>query len=376
MATPRRTFHPSTAHFLLATLALGLLVTAAGCATPIRADRIPQAFQAPRKTNVQETGLKNLVVPKFNSQMIDRGDVLEVTIVTDFGDMNSTTTPVRVERNGMANILLIGPVALAGFELDEAGPAIAAAAVARGVFRRPHVTVIMKRKRTNRITVIGAVEESTVCELPCGGSSLLAALVAAGGLAEDAGDEVVIRRAAAGGAVPGPMQPPAQHVAGGRAELAAYHQPSPAAAGNVEITRINLATAPPENSAAYQLRDGDVVMVGKRVPKPVYVIGLVSKPGEFEMPPNQDMYMLEAIAKAGERTLQVADRVLVIRRMPGHEQPVVIVASVNEAKHNGAANVRLAPGDIVSVEQTAATVFLDTMKSFLRFGFSSTIPLL
>ena len=92
--------------------------------------------------------------------------------MTDFGDQKSLTTPVRVERDGMANIPLIGRVALAGFELDEAGPVIASEGITRGVFRRPHVTVTMKRKRMNRITVMGAVKEPSVYELPSSGSSL------------------------------------------------------------------------------------------------------------------------------------------------------------------------------------------------------------
>jgi hypothetical protein len=71
MATPRRTFRPSTVHCVLAALALGLAATAAGCATPIRAGHIPPEFQAPPTTNIQETGLRNLAVPKFNSQMIE-----------------------------------------------------------------------------------------------------------------------------------------------------------------------------------------------------------------------------------------------------------------------------------------------------------------
>ncbi len=353
-----------------------VLVGVAGCAATIRAGRLPQAFQAPAKTNVQETGLRNLVIPPFNSQMIDRGDVLEVTIVTDFGETKSITTPVRVERDGMANIPLIGRVALAGFELDEAGPAIAAEGITRGVFRRPHVTVTMKRKRMNLVTVIGAVNEPGVYELPAGGSSLLTALVTAGDLAEDAGDEVVIRRPT-GGATPRPLQQHRQHVAGrGQAEPASYNAPQPAAARSVEVTRISLANASPETQGAYRLNDGDVVIVTKLAPKPIYVMGLVKNPGEYELPPNQDMYMLDAIAKAGERTMQVADRVLIIRRVPGREEPVVIVASVKEAKHNGKANELLAPGDIVSVEQTPATVVLDAVKSFIRFGFSSSIPLL
>jgi len=376
MATPPSKFHCPRLHLQTAALISALVaVGLSGCATTIRAGKVPVAFQAPKRTNVQETGLKNLVIPPANSQMVDRGDVLEVTIVTDFGDMRSMTTPVRVGRDGTANIPLIGRVALAGFELDEAAPIIAAEAVARGVFRKPHITVTMKRKRTNQVTVLGAVKEPGVYELPCSACSLLAALVTAGDLTEEAGDEVVIRRPP-GAMIPRQLQPPRQHVAGAHpTELAAYHPAQPAVARRASITRISLAAASPDDQGAYRLNDGDVVIVAKRVPKPIYVMGLVNNPGEYELPANQDVYMLDAIAKAGERTIQVADRVHIIRRVPGQEEPIVIVASIKEAKQSGAANERLAPGDIVSVEETPTTVVLDAVKSFIRFGISSSIPL-
>ena len=73
--------------------------------------------------------------------------------------------------------------------------------------------------------------------------------------------------------------------------------------------------------------------------------------------------------------MQVANDVRVIRRLPSQQEPIVIDVSVSEAKANGDANLRLAPGDLVSVEETALTATLGAMKSFIRFGMSSTIPL-
>jgi len=377
MATLTRKFYNSTPQGRFTTLALMPLVLAgAGCATAIKAGKLPRWAAAPVTTNIQETGLRNLIPPPFNSQMIDRGDVLEVTIVTDFGNMKSLTTPIRVERDGMANIPLIGRVGLAGFELDEAGPVVAAAGIDRGVFRRPHVTVTMKRKRVNHITVMGAVKEPSVIELPCSGSSVLAAIISAGGLAEDAGDEVVIRRPLPPGAVPQPLGPPQQRVADGTsAELTSYQPGAPTATPQVAITRINLATATAEGHNGYLLGDGDVVMVSKRVPKPIYVMGLVRNPGEYELPPNQDLFMLDVLAKAGDRTMEVADRVLIIRRVPDRPEPVVIQASISEAKKNGAANERLAPGDIVSVEETPATIVVRTMRDVIRVTVGGTAGL-
>jgi len=353
------------------------LVVGAGCRSGVyRAASLPPEFTAPPVVNVEEVDLSQLSSFSTSSQQIDRGDVLEVTIVTDFGSVKTTTTPARVDRDGTANIPLIGQVALAGLELDEAEQRIAAEGIARGVFQRPHVTVTMKRQRINRVTVIGAVEEPGVYDLPRSASCLLAALVEAGGLSEDAARQVEIRRPVAqapwnapGGA---PLSGDGVHLAGHEAPLPAAGSP---AAPPPRITRVNLATAAAEGNGGHYLDDGDVVLVRKRVPKPFYVIGLVRNPGEFDMPSNQDMKVLDALALAGDRTTQIADKVFVIRQVPDREQPVVIRTSIREAKKNARSNVRLAPGDIVSVEQTPATVALDAVKSLFRFGFSSGLPL-
>jgi polysaccharide export outer membrane protein len=358
-------------------LAAILSLLLGGCAAgPFRATELPQHYRAAETENVEEIDLSRLANYWTNSRLIDRGDVLEVTIVTNYHNLAATTTPVRVGENGAANIPLIGPVSLAGLELEGAEQTIAAAGITRGVFRNPHVTVTMKRQRTNKVTVIGAVEEPGVYELPRASSSLLAAVVGAGGLAEDAGSDVEIRRSAGRVTPPGPTQLDMPHTAGGTpAELTAYHPNQPGGHSAVRVVHINLTTAATDGDDRHWLGDGDVVVVSRRTPKPIYVMGLVRKPGEYEMPPNQDMYLLDALAKAGDRTLQVADKVYIIRRVPGEDKPIVIQSSIRQAKHNELANVRLAPGDTVSVEETPATVLVDTLKSFMRFGISSSVPM-
>jgi len=352
-------------------LLLLVLAVGAGCQSgTYRAANLPPELMAPPAVNIEEVDLSQLTNFSVSSQRIDCGDVLEVTIVTDFGSVKNTTTPVRVDRDGTGNVPLIGQVALAGLELDEAEQRIAADGIARGVFQRPHVTVTMKRQRMNRVTVIGAVEEPGVYELPRSASSLLAALVEAGGLSEEAAREVEIRRPVAR---PPWSTPGGGPISGDGVHLAGHEQP--AAAPPPRITRVNLATAAAEGNGGHYLDDGDVVLVRKQVPKPFYVIGLVRNPGEFDMPPNQDMKVLDAVALAGDRSMQIADKVFVIRQVPDREQPVVIQTSIRAAKKDARSNVRLAPGDIVSVEETPATVVLDALKSFIRFGLSSALPI-
>ena len=47
---------------------------------------------------------------------------------------------------------------------------------------------------------------------------------------------------------------------------------------------------------------------------------------------------------------------------------------MREAKRGGAANLLLAPGDVVSVEETPLTFTVSTIQNFIRFGFSAAIP--
>ncbi len=346
-----------------------------GCATTrYQATQLPEEFQAPITENIEAVGLTRLSHCPTNSELIARGDVLEVTIITDYGNLTTTTTPARVSEDGTANVPLIGKVALAGLELDEAEQKIAAEGITRGVFQHPHVVVTMKRKRMNRITVIGPVKEPGVYQLPRDSSTLLAALVAAGSLEKNAGHNVEIRRAA---------RPPGMHAPvyssppglGNRDNViaAGYEQVQPVGTSQPQVIHVNLATAAAQPQDANLLKDGDVVVVPKRAPKPIHVMGLVDRPDKYDLSPNQDTYVLDAIATAGGRTMQIADKVLIIRRVPGREEPVLIETSVRRAKADGKANLRLAPGDIVSVEETATTVVLDALRNFMRIG--ATLPL-
>jgi polysaccharide biosynthesis/export protein len=331
------------------------------------ATNLPVEFLAPQTDNAQTVDLSRLATFSVSSELIDRGDVLEVTIETGYGVERGNTTPVRVADDGTAHVPLVGKVPVAGLELEAAEQAISSVAVQRGVFRSPSVTVVMKRQRSNKVTVLGAVESPGVYELPRASSYLLAAIVEAEGLSKDAGTDVEIRR-------------PARTIIMAAAEPAPSNFGGPAPQPQTTTrpatsTRINLVEAAEQGNGGLYLEDGDVVMVEKRDPQPIHVIGLVNKAGQFELPTNQDLHLLDVVALAGGTSSQVADKIHVIRRVPGQPEPVVIEVSLGEAKRQGKGNLRMAPGDVVSVEQTPATVVLGALNNFVRFGLSGTIPL-
>jgi polysaccharide export outer membrane protein len=137
--------------------------------------------------------------------------------------------------------------------------------------------------------------------------------------------------------------------------------------------RIDLVSAAQEGRGGVYLDDGDVVMVPRRDPKPIHVMGLVRKPGQYELPVRQEMRLLDAIALAGGLDIPWAENVLVIRVVEGREQPVLIKAKISQAKRDGDANLRLAAGDVVSVEQTPATVMYDIIRKF-NVGMGASLP--
>ncbi|MDD4789269.1 MAG: SLBB domain-containing protein, partial [Pirellulales bacterium] len=228
--------------------------------------------------------------------------------------------------------------------------------------------------RTNRSILVGAVEKPGVYEIPRGNSTLLAAIMEAGGLSEDASPEVAIRRPALTDSPPDPFRGESLRLAegGSGVVLASYDENL---AEQAQTVQVNLVSATTEGKGGYYLDDGDVVHVKKRPQRTFRVMGLVNAPGELELPPDKDLYLLDALALAGERKMQAADSVLVIRRVEGQEEPIKIAISVNEAQNNGASNLRIQEDDIVVVLETPITMAFETLKTFFRFSVGSSLAL-
>ena len=368
------------------------LISAGGCASVVvyPQDMLPE-------WHAQPVGDLNNAPPagpmtRPDSQRIGAGDVLEVTIAWGPGEDGMSKFPVRVDRDGYADVLLVGEVDLLGLLPDQAERAIHAAGVRAGVFKRVHVVVVMEEQRVNRVTIIGAVKEPGVYELPRGESHLSAAVAEAKGFSEKASTIVEIHRAAR--IIPrrrkrprGPQFDPSvrsQPVSYGDSpgyDSPGYDSPGYEDQSEPEIERpgatIRLDLSDPrtyENGGIY-LEDGDVVKVMPRDSQPIHVMGLVNAPGQFELEPNKNMRMLDAIALAKGRSSQMADKVHLIRHIPGRAEPLVIEISVREAKLHGQGNLLLMPGDIVSLEQTPITMVLDTIKTFVRFTIGSSVAL-
>jgi polysaccharide biosynthesis/export protein len=363
---------------------LFVFVSLVGCkSAEFTARNLPASLQASATRSTSAVNIEQMAGDGVGASEIGPGDLISVVVNSGTVDDKMTPIPARVGEDGKVMVPLIGGVSVAGVEPVMAEQRIASAAIERGIYRQPYVTITITQRAVNHITVLGGVSRPGVVELPRGASDLASAIAAAGGLSNDAGTQVEILHhgnpqvAVNTPATPNANAPNATSSTG--VKLAAYSEltkpttspifPPPATDASQPGTttmRVDLTQIGSVSPQARRLEDRDVVMVQPRERRLIHVTGLVQKPNEFELPHDQDLRVLDAIALAGGTTSLVADKVFVIRKMPNMTEPAVIKVSIARAKRDGNENLRLAEGDMVSVENTPATVAVDTISKFFR----------
>lgn len=353
---------------------LTIAVLCVGCQSGnYQARNLPGEFRAGPQIPNDAINFAKATSPGASESILAPGDLLSLTVATGRKDEEINPVLARVADDGTVDVPVIGPVPVAGLEAFEASKNIASLGIQRGMYRHPLVTVEIKSKAVNRVTVLGAVKEPGVHELPRAGSDLVSALAAAGGLNEEAGTIVEIVRQPKYGLASHEQTPTG---ADGEIQLAGY-TPSPGGRhpqakpgwSAPQTIRIDLASAAPLVNPDYRLSDRDLVRVVARPKEVIHVAGLVHKPGQFELPLDQDVHLLDAIAMAGGRNSPVADKVFVIRQVENQTEPLVIQASIANAKQIGLENLRLQAGDSVSVEQTPSTAVVEAVSKFFRLTF-------
>jgi polysaccharide export outer membrane protein len=369
-----------------ATTAIGWSVVAAlllasGCNRgAYRASKLPSQYQATVVHSAQHVDLSRLSQTSPKSEVVYPGDTVTLSVATGLESRPVTGWLLRVNEAGAVNVPLIGDVDVGGMELTLAESAVQQAGIERGIYRNPQVTMTIQRRRSNKVTVLGAVHKEGTYELPSNQSDLLAALVAAGGLSEEADTRVEIRN-------PGlPYLADSDSGSGNRAGSSASvaSDREPGADRDVQLTgysnqasmttpqavQVDLAS-PDAAQSNLRVQDGGVIMVMQRPPSTVQVLGLVKKPGQVEIPPEQEMHLLDAVAMAGGLTTEIADKVLIVRQVPGQNQSVLIQGSMDRAKRNHLENIPLAAGDVVSVEQTPLTFITGELYKYMRFSVTA-----
>lgn len=363
--------HPLKRTWLSAAMRLVLvLAIAGGCSQRnfYRPKNLPPELAAIPVPNVKRLDLSGLAGPSAGTALIQPGDVLELSIAGGLSNDAVVDLIIRVGDDGNAHLPDLGPVRLAGFELADAEQAIAMACIERGLYLQPHVAATLKHQRKNRITVVGAVEKPGIVELPRGQSYLLDAVVAAGGLSDEAGPNVDIRVPNSFTGLASEIDPDTAR--GGVMPVSASGAPAAVSQSH----RVNIVDAVMSGSGGQYLADNAVVVVERQELAPVQVIGLVKEPGEYPYPVERPLDVLGALALAKGLSNPFADKIFVIRHRAGMPDPAVIEVSLRNAKRIGRDNVRLEPGDVVSIERSAGTAVWDAI-NIVRFSLGSSVPL-
>lgn len=333
-----------------AVVSLSILFLAGGCAQSVREAEVA-SFQRDRAQqeridtlNAQlalQTGDEaNETAPPESSYTLGAGDLIELTIlgVPELG------REARVDGNGNIALPLVGEVPVGGRTVGEAEKLIAER-YKRSYLRDPQVSVLVKEYASQRITILGAVNEPKVYAVQRR-LNVLEALAMAGGLTKEASQKVYVTR---------------------RVQDPVSGQPL---RQNLILDLDHLISG--DGARGIMLGDGDVV----HVPQVgvVFVEGAVAKPGVY--PLEQNTTVLKAIAMAGGLNFEAkGSAIRVLRTVPetGHGEPVAQV-DLDRIREQPALDFDLADGDVVVVDtsgwKAALKGFVDTTRGFFGFGYT------
>jgi polysaccharide export outer membrane protein len=325
---------------------------------------LPHSLVAKPVISASHLNLSGLNSSAMRVNSIYSGDVLQVDVVTGTGNRDETSWRLRVDENGAIPLPQVGPIRVAGLELVAAERLIGDVYRQREIYLHPSVSLTVDARRTKRVTVEGAVKKPGNYDLPAANADITDALLAAGGLTAEA-DVIVEVRHTRGFGIANPSSP--NHAAWQHAQQVGY-QYSPGS--QVDVRRINLATIRSEDQASQSIEDGAVVTVVKRPIPTVGVIGLVKQNKQIKIPSGAEMRVLDAISAAGGTSVDLADKVFIVRRVPGSEETVIINTSIKQAKRDLSWNVLLASGDVVSVEETPQTFLWRGLSNILNVAWT------
>jgi protein involved in polysaccharide export with SLBB domain len=331
-------------------------------------NRLPNSLRLAKRENPKTVNLSKLASNTGASDTIGVGDVVEVMITAGLSERDQVRIPATVRTDGTIFLPQLGMISVAGVEPQVAESIIQAEAMQRELYRNPAVAVEVTRKKMNKVRVLGAVKNPGFYELPPNSSDVVSAIASAGGLADEAGQKVEITNPV----LPGQVDRPA--VAGINGDGVTPVSLNANQKFGMQSYEIELISAAKSGDGQYLVHDGGVVMVEEEDPQPISVIGLVRQPGEYKFPIGKDLSVLGAISLAGGMSNQLADKIYVVRQKVGSRDPVVIQVSLRDAKRSADSNLALGPGDVVSVEHTPATVFMEGL-NIIRFGINGSTAL-
>ena len=275
-------------------------------------------------------------------------DLLEMSVYED-ERLNKT---VRVSSQGDISLPLLGVLKVQGLTTVQLEQEIRNL-LSEKYYQNPHVSVFIKEYRSQRISVIGAVEKPGVFDV-MGQKTVLEGSAMAGGLKEDAGQLLFLIR---------PPSPDEKKL----------EKAKESEEGMPETLVINLEELLVKGNWKLNLplRNGDVINIP--VSGKVFVGGSVKSPGGFPLK-GKKMTVSQAITMAGGLDQKAsASDTLIFRYGEGDEEEVLVV-NVNAIQKGESKDVYLQENDIVIVPKSSVKTFFielrDTVRGIFGFGFS------
>lgn len=304
----------------------------------------PAAFSQQQKTTETQ---KNLAVSETNDRIaqlaaatavkqgdyvIGSGDLLTV----DVFDVPELSRDVRVNETGYISLpLMPAKVRAEGLTTFQLQDKLAELLQTNGLVSSPQVSVSLKERNSQPITVIGSVKTPMVIQA-VRQTTLLQALSQAGGIADDAGNTVIVTRQA-------------------EKTLPAGDPNAPPMAAEPQSFTINLTDLLQTGDGRFNipLLGGDVVSVPRA--GIIYVVGAVNRPGGFVMQNDYDrMTTLKMLSLAGGtiNTAKIKSTVI-LRKNPETGKRDEVPVDLSKVMHLKAEDVTLQANDILFVPDSA-----------------------
>jgi polysaccharide export outer membrane protein len=289
----------------------------------------------------------------YRDYRIGPEDLLEISVFEE----EKLNKAVRVSSQGNVSLPLIGVLKVKGLTANELEREIRDL-LAEKYLQDPHVSVFIKEYRSQRISVIGAVEKPSVFEVT-GQKTVLDALAMAGGLKEEAGHLLFLIRSVHG-----------DETRSEESEEKEGNQPSP----KTSVIDLEDLLVKGDLSLNLPLVHGDVVNVP--VSGKVYVGGEVRKPGGFPLM-GKKMTASQAVAMAeGLKTEANGSEARIFRYSEGGTGKEVFSVNVYAVQKGEAEDPYLKENDIIIVPtsgtKTALIEIRDFFKGIFGVGFSLT----
>ncbi len=236
-------------------------------------------------------------------------DVLEVSV---YGEEDYSGVRVQVTEDGRIKLPLVGEVDVIGLTQSELEEKLNQLFVEKDIFQNPSVTVLVVERRSQRVSLLGAVATAGRQEL-LGRQKLLDVVAEAGGFTTFDGEITLIRE----------QQDP------------------------LKISIKDLVSG--DERFNIPLQPNDIVYVQPEETVMIYVGGAVGAPGALEVPKSKIPTLYRAIVQAGGFTARASKGNVKIKRFSESGDEIIIDVNAKDIEKGDKPDVALKEGDVIIV---------------------------